>query len=374
MRIGVITLSLYANYGGIMQAYALQTILKRMGHEVTLLDKTTRKELSWWEKPLVYSKRIVWKYVLGSSKRVFHERYYNDFLYPSVTRYTRAFVDKHIACTPVVKFKNLSNKDFDVIIVGSDQIWRPAYFEVSKQGYAPFLQFAKGWNVKRIAYAVSFGTNRWEYTRKQTIECGNLVRLFDAVSVREDSGVDLCRQHLGIEPSLVLDPTLLLDAHDYINLCKDTPKSKGNLLNYTLDKSEDKDIIVHQLSKSLNLVPFSVNNPKLNDPKADYTEKVQPPVEQWLRGFYDADFVFTDSFHACVFSIIFRRQFVVYGNKGRGMARFESLLRMFGLEDRLVTNVEDLESLRDIDYDKVFEKLDDMRKVSMAFLQKALKL
>lgn len=101
---------------------------------------------------------------------------------------------------------------------------------------------------------------------------------------------------------------------------------------------------------------------------------MQQPVERWLRGFYDAEFVFTDSFHACVFAIIFRKQFVVYGNKERGMARFDSLLGMFGLEDRLVSSVAEVKSLRRIDYDNVDAKLNDMRSRSMAFLQESLKL
>ena len=89
------------------------------------------------------------------------------------------------------------------------------------------------------------------------------------------------------------------------------------------------------MHKSLSLTPFRVNS-KANGLHASIRERIQPPVEAWLRGFYDAEFVVTDSFHACVFSIIFGKPFIVIGNKDRGMARFESLLKMFGLENRMI--------------------------------------
>lgn len=120
------------------------------------------------------------------------------------------------------------------------------------------------------------------------------------------------------------------------------------------------------------MVPFAVNNPLEYDNSKPLQERIKPSVETWLRGFYDAEFVITDSFHACAFSIIFKKQFVVLGNKKRGMSRFESLLKMFGLEDRLVEKEININSLKDIDYGSVYSKYNHLKEISLSFLAKSL--
>ena len=269
---------------------------------------------------------------------VFAEHYHNT-TYPVISQYTQPFIDKYIHRKVVNSPEELQESDFDAIVVGSDQVWRPKYYGKIENAY---LGFAKGWNIKRIAYAASFGTDDWEYTDEQTKECGELLKKFDAISVREASGVTLCKEHFGVEVQHVIDPTMLLYKEDYIRLIEaaNTPKAKGTLLNYILDETPGKKELIEQIAKDKSLVPFRVNS-RVEDHKALLKERIQPPVEQWLRGFYDAEFVVTDSFHACVFSILFGKPFVVIGNKKRGMARFESLLKMFGLEDRLVSCSED---------------------------------
>lgn len=332
MKIGILTLPLHTNYGGILQAYALQTVLERMGHEVVVIDTPNVKP-----NPSLFtlSKRVV-KRLLGKRVGVFSERYHNT-TYPIISQYTQPFIDKYIHRKVVNSPEELQESDFDAIVVGSDQIWRPKYYGKIENAY---LAFAKGWHIKRIAYAASFGTDEWEYTEEQTKECGELLKKFDTVSVREASGVQLCKEHFGVEAKHVLDPTMLLTKEDYIRLIEaaGTPKSKGSLLNYILDETPEKCALIEKIAKGKNLKPFRVNS-RVEDHTAPLEERIQPPVEQWLRGFYDAEFVVTDSFHACVFSILFGKPFIVVGNKVRGMARFESLLKMCGLEDRLILNI-----------------------------------
>ena len=120
------------------------------------------------------------------------------------------------------------------------------------------------------------------------------------------------------------------------------------------------------------LVPFAANG-RAENRAAPLETRVQPPVEQWLRSFRDAEYVVTDSFHACIFSILFRKPFVAIGNPKRGMSRFRSLLGMFGLADRLVLSPEDSFSDADIDYDKVYRRLETLRGKSLAFLENNLK-
>lgn len=129
---------------------------------------------------------------------------------------------------------------------------------------------------------------------------------------------------------------MLLDVQDYVDLVKraDVPKSKGTLLCYILDETELITDLISRLADETGLIPFRGNS-RVDDWSAPLAERIQPPVEQWLRGFMDAELVVTDSFHACVFSILFHKPFVVVGNKGRGLTRVKSLLKIFGLEKAL---------------------------------------
>ena len=371
MRIGIITLPLHTNYGGILQAYALQTVLERMGHHVVILDRSPYKHLSWWKLPFAYGKRIIKKYVFKRKIRIIYEPWFNK-MYPVVSQYTQPFIDKYLHRREANDLYQLQSRDFDVIVVGSDQIWRPLYYSHIEDAY---LKFAEKWNIRRIAYAASFGTDKEEYSKEQIENCCKLIRKFDYVSVREDSGIELCQKYFQIEAKHLLDPTMLLFKDDYIQLIKQAGvvKSSGNLLVYLLDETEDKKLLVNRIAEEKKLLPFRVGS-RVEDVNAPLEERIQPPVEQWLRGFYDAEFVITDSFHACVFSILFGKPFVVYGNKKRGMARFESLLRQFGLKNCLVLDSRDY---KNVDVDKMYRQieyiLEDLRKQSYQYLEQALK-
>ena len=366
MRIGIITLPLHTNYGGILQAYALQTVLERMGHDVRLIEERRGPlRLPLWKAPLTYGKRIA-KNVLGYPCPVFYEQKYNREQ-PVVRQYTDAFINKYIRREEVDSFADVGEHGFDAFVVGSDQVWRPKYFR-GDIGRA-YLDFTDGWNIRRVAYAASFGTDEWEYTPEQTDRCAKLMRQFDAVSVREASAVGLCRSHFGVEATHVLDPTMLLSVDDYAKLFEaaGTPKSQGTLLCYVLDASPEKSALVNRIAEEKHLVPFRVNS-RVEDGNAPLAERIQPPVEQWLRGFYDAEFVVTDSFHACVFSILFRKPFLAIGNAGRGLSRFSSLLGTFGLQGRLLTDASARQPLGSIDWQAVYAVLDAKRDEAKAFI------
>lgn len=369
MKIGILTLPLHTNYGGILQAYALQTVLERMGHKVSLIE-THRKplKLPLWKAPLSYGKRIL-KNISGHPFPIFYEQKMNRET-PIVCQHTDKFIEKYIKQRIVNNYTDVHENDFDAIVVGSDQIWRPKYFPNIKTAY---LDFTEGWNIKRAAYAASFGTDDWEYTHKQTKECGRLLQSFDVVSVREISGVDLCRNHFRVQATHVLDPTMLLESEDYIKLIEvaDTPKSPGTLLNYILDETPEKTALIEKIAKDKGLVPFRVNS-KVENINAPLKERIQPPVEQWLRGFYDAEFVITDSFHACVFSILFNKPFFVIGNTARGMSRFTSLLSMFGLKNRLIHSNSSIYNETNISWQNVMTLLNYNRRKSRDFLLKGL--
>lgn len=113
-------------------------------------------------------------------------------------------------------------------------------------------------HVKRIAYAPSFGTNKWEFNDLQTQECKELIKMFDLVTVREDDGVGLCHSYLGVKATHVLDPTMLLDAADYEALVRQAGKVEAHphiLLSYVLDSSEHASSVIRQLAEARGLTP-----------------------------------------------------------------------------------------------------------------------
>lgn len=377
MRIGILTLPLHTNYGGILQAYALQTVLERMGHKVVVFDTPNRMPLPPLKDiPKCFLKRII-KKILGRNQKIFYEYYQNKKVIPVVSQNTQRFINSYIHRQEIRDFNELDEKSYDAIVVGSDQVWRPLYFVPGwrwQEIENAFLSFASKWSIKRLSYAASFGTDDWEYTDLQTRRCKALLQVFDAISVRETNGVTLCKKYFDIDSVHVLDPTMLLNEANYSIFFQkaNTPKSNGTLLNYILDETEKSSALIMNVANQKFLRAFSVTNPHENDETKPLNERIKPSVEKWLRGFYDAEFVITDSFHACVFSILFKKQFVVVGNKERGLSRIESLLLCFGIENRIVEDSAQVMRLPLIDYDTVYIKLEKYRKKSFEFLNVAL--
>lgn len=371
MKIGIVTLPLHTNYGGILQAYALQTVLRRMGYNVDHLQLPVEFHALHpnWKMPLVWSKRAILKFFSGE---------YNIPIFTHPYKWIRKNTDVFIASyihsryLPANEWNENIVNDYDAIVFGSDQIWRPIYACPIEKYYGSFLSKSA---IKRISYAASFGTKENEYTEEQLLKCRMLLKKFDAISVREQSAVSICKERFDAEALHVLDPTMLLSTEDYISIFEkaNTPKSKGSLAVYVLDENPQINSFIKKQSKQKGLIPFRTNS-KVENHDAKLSERQQPPVEKWLRSFHDAEFVITDSFHACVFSILFRKPFICIGNKNRGMSRFDSLLNMFGLENRLVdiNGMEDYVE-KEIDWDHVDRVLEEKRKEAFQFLNQALK-
>lgn len=327
MKIGILTLPLHTNYGGILQAYALQTMLERMGHDVVIFDKRRKPDVHIPFDVIV--KRWILKNILRKDvPPVGQLKDYNNRKKRNAN--TWKFADKYIHRLELDNIKLIKRDDFDAFVVGSDQVWRKEYILNSfKCIDDAFLGFTLDWNVKRIAYAPSFGHDVWDYTQEETVRIHKLLHDFDSVSVREQSAVEMCKRELGIETVQVVDPTMLLTADDYRILAKNARKSDGNLMCYILDMSEEKQLEINSIAEKNNLKPFTVGANVEAEWGTDRVS-VQPPVEEWLQGFIDAEIVITDSFHACVFSIIFNKEFFFLGNSNRGNARIDSLLHTFG--------------------------------------------
>ena len=370
MRIGILTQPLRYNYGGILQNYALQTVLKRLRHNPVTLDQTQIPSHSALYWIVVYCRRLLlrligkWPFPLFSEINTLRDN-------KKILVHTRSFIDKYINIKWETQYEKLQNKDYDALVVGSDQVWRP---NGVRDIAIEFFSFANHWNnVKRVAYAASFATSEWEFSEQQTECCKTLAKKFDGISVREESGVKLCQEHLSVDSTWVLDPTLLLSSEDYVkglNIVHN-PAHNKSLFYYILDETDSKLDAVNNVASSLGLTPFRVNS-KAENTCAPVEERVQPPVENWVQAFYDSDFVVTDSFHAVAFSIIFNKPFYVIINEGRGSARFESILSQFNLRNRIIRDDSLPSSHETIDWASVNDLLKIKRQEACVFLQNSL--
>lgn len=374
MKIAIMTHPLGKNYGGIMQAWALQQVLKNAGHVPVTIDRQASAGPAYRAARSSY--RALQK-LLGKRKGPINlERHL-----PTILSQTNGFIEQNLKMSePLNSTANLKahfeRGQYDAVIVGSDQTWRPCY---SPNIDNFFLDFIQGSAIKRIAYASSFGVDEWEFTKEQTLRCAALAKQFDAISMRENSGADLCRSHFGVEATHVLDPTLLLEKSFYEALYKnkDIPERQG-LYKYILDQANWKDRVVETVKKELNKKEYC-NQPKASlsgfssSNLADYK---MPSVEGWIKGFADAEFVITDSFHGTIFSIIFNKPFISLINPGRGASRFYSILEELFLRDRLVTDFDE-DSLKrllrtKVDWTSVNDSLASSTSKSVDFLRAAL--
>lgn len=384
-RVGLLTLPLLTNYGGILQAAALYQYLTALGMEVVFLERALRKSrahgvglaLVGLVPSALLSSRSVKE---GDAEdRSLHTRLkrlrrVKDHL-PKI-RAQRPFIHRFIPrrSGPLYSSQEMrhavSEFGLEAVIVGSDQVWRPDYLlEGALSDY--FLGFAEGTPARRVSYAASFGHGAWRFPDR-TAEVSRLLSGFSAVSVREASGVEICRDVFGRGDAVqVLDPTLIVDPAFYDRLADaPTVKSGKVLVEYILDFDLGNPTIGNEVAASLWDDTYSVRSLILD------SERSPLGIGGWVRAFMDADFIMTDSFHGMVFSILFKKNFIVIVNHKRGADRFTSLAGLFGLEDRLIDGTSRSQALeiaaRPIDYDSVSARLDTLRERSRAFLRKAL--
>jgi len=370
MRIGILSLPLNTNFGGILQAYALRKFLVKEGHDVVHIEKKNKESLVYWTSSQFYR----WWYgrrFVGQLLRLNETRELNHVKYNvrKRTKPIRDFVDMFVPRRVVNTFESLQN-EFDCIIVGSDQIWRPHYYPEIEEA---FLAFADNWQVKKIAYAPSFGVEHWEFTDKQTERCKELLKKIDVVSVREDQGKEICKRNFNRDVIRLVDPTMLLDREDYEELVgSNINTKKKQLTTYILDMNAGKREIISKLKTEFTMMAVELGSLE-KEGRQDETKRSDISIEYWLKGFMHAELIFTDSFHGCVFAILFHKPFIVFGNEDRGLSRFKTLLNLFNLEDRMVFDSSQINELykRQIDWDMIDLVVQKERAKSHNFFKEA---
>lgn len=362
-KVELITLQQVPNYGSVLQAYATQKTIEKLGYEceiikyvprrvtkIGMLESIKRKNEKF-EKSLLArtAARIIIfpSYILRFKMfRQFRKKYLNE------TKKTYRNYDDLLRDVPLA----------DIYCTGSDQVWNSGWNgEIDK---AMFLGFVPG-NRPKIAYAASFGKKELEEDEKQITR--EMLKQYLAISVRENTGVDILRS-LGLDGKNVLDPTLLLSGDEWREMASKRFKNKKKyVLVYNLNRNNKIDKYAQKLAKKSGLEVKYVSY-QLHEKYKKGKVYCDIPVEDFLSLIDNATCVVTDSFHATAFSINLNTDFRIV-LPGKYSTRLRSILEHLELEDRIVDKGIKMEK---INFDVVNSKLNEMRAESVEWLKDAL--
>lgn len=373
-KVAILTQPLHTNFGGTLQAYALQNVLIDMGCEVETIDYR-KVESSNFRKVLSFIKHFFKKqrgnYPFFRGEQITRKKNHSEFIKNNILLSVEINDSEEL-------YNYIKSNSFNNIIVGSDQVWRKSYSPNINDFFFEFIEHDK--EIFKITYAASLGVNYWEYSTKETEHLKKLICKINNISVRESSAVDLCNKHLNVDAKLVLDPTLLLKKEVYIrnfNLTK--IENKKGIFKYILDTNACSEVILTYVADKLDKKIFSEQPKKIFREGLfifDIENYVYPSIESWLNAFYNADYIVTDSFHGSVFSIIFNKPFIAIVNKDRGASRFESLFNLLGISERLIyddKHINDKLLCLDMNYTEINQKLKNLRVDSLKWLNESLK-
>lgn len=294
---------------------------------------------------------------------------FNPFIIGTHKRKTNISFIKRATNLRIIKkdFSEIKRKDYDLLMVNSDQTWLRKN-EYKRDFYnIAFLKFAKKWKIHKFAYGVSLGYNYWNLTKEDEIIAKECLKSFSNISVRENSSISLIEKYLGFRPILVLDPTLLIDKRYYLNIINNFKEKKlvdGKcILTYTFLKEKNTVNFIYKASRELNYKIYNVKKKHKNS------------IEKFIYGIYNCKAVITNSYHGTLFSIIFNKPFVAFMIKDSPKERFISLKETLGIKDRIfeyyqIPNINMLKTPLEINY----KIIDNLRNISINYLKKNLEI
>lgn len=371
LKIANLTLDGYFNYGNVLQRYAVCNLLMGLGAEVASLWFSPQagflpylqSHYPWmkdsWDWKTWVKLGINWKGITGNlfSGQNAWESARNAGI--------KSFVDRYIPMRYDVDFAKVAD-EYDYFVVGSDQVWNPnGDIDFSY----PFLKFSSP--SKRISYAASIASPEIPVKKKDVFIDG--INGMKAISVREQAGAELIEKLTGRKVEVVADPTMLVTAEDWRSIARKPSWLKGDeqlLVTYFLGKRPDSVIEGIARENGLHIV-------NMLDERVFEHYAIAP--EEWLWLIDHARFMYTDSFHGTVFSILFRTPFVVTERVDAGCAskmtsRIDTLLAKFDLSDRRGTNANGymIDSPLDMHYGDVDKVLAEEKQKAEAYLCHAL--
>lgn len=345
--VGIVGWWFASNYGSCLTYYALGNVLADMGKQSILVKLPTKTGNPW----------------------------------DADTKISIDFLSKYFKVTSDRDFSRLHevNHFCDAFMLGSDQMWRVDSLRLV--GYSFFLDFVDK-NKKKIAFSTSFGNEHFSDNKELTETAGDFLKRFDAISVREKSGIDVCRREFGVEAQQVLDPVFLCKKEAYERVIENVNDAIPNkyLLCYILDPTPEKQEAAKAIAdrEGLEIITILGMKEYANVVNNWTTGTVLPKVspEQFLYYIKNCSYLMTDSHHGTCFGIIFEKPYAAIVNAHRGATRFETVANALDLKDRLFYNPLDIckskKPFENIDYSKVANRLQPEVERGMTWLKNAL--
>lgn len=350
LKVCGITYAHSPNYGSCLQAYALQNAIE--------LLNINGEDCCYQIIPIQLFKDYP---IIGLNGHIA-----NFFIKWNRLQY-RSFYKKHmrfVQCSSIKELPKLNDQS-DAFVCGSDVIWNDSF---NRHVGAYYLDFAEKY---RFSYAASFG--KVDFSDEYFRFAADKINRLDAISVREQSAVQIAKRCTPKNITVVADPVILVDRFDWEKISKKPSNKKPYIFVYATHLNDTINSFLKKIKETSNLrIVWAVAGPKQAIKKGIL--KVQTPSE-WLGLINNAEYVVTNSFHATAFSVLFHKRFftVVNGDKTKGInVRMNDFLNTIGLEDRIFSDIPDVLDLSEIDYFDVDTKIEEMRQSSLAFLRENL--
>ena len=366
MKIGVVTFwNTKDNFGQILQLYAFQVFMRKCKHTPVLIRTSRlRGKVGFTIKIKQMIKSIMGIMPFLNFQGVGGKHF--DLFFKTNVSYT----DKIFYSPSDFTKKDL---DYDAVICGSDVVWGEGV-GTGDWGKLFFLGFVPN-KIKKISYAASFGAS--ELSEKFSEFVAPMIKNFDAISVREDSGIGICAK-LGRPGAItVCDPTLLLHKEEYESLFSPQKTSCQTSFAYFIGRNTDvpeQELLQYLKGKKWILSRLDCQNYNITLKKLFMKKKT---ISEWLMSYYNSNCIFTNSFHGTIFALIFNKPFLVFLQKGSNQKlnnRIEALLARLGVTNRIWNSNKTIQEQMEasIDWVQVNKQIDDFRNFSINWLKKAL--
>jgi len=283
-----------------------------------------------------------------------------------IPNYNIKFVEKNTNLVIIKKnFNEIKEKDYDILMVNSDQTWRK--FDKHFYDYG-FLRFAKNWNKKKFIYGAS-GIEYWNFGKKEIKIIKNLLKNFTGISVREKGSVNLVEKYLNITPEVVIDPTLLIDKKYYLYLIKDYPNNNYNndyIFIYSFSSYKNFSAMKNFVNKASKILNYDIY---------EYPYNNESIVEDFIYNISNSKAVVTSTFHGTLLSIIFNKPFITFTLNNKGKERLNSLGKLLSVENRFFTKNEKPDvNLLTTPLNVNYSIIKELRNKSINFIKKSLGL
>ena len=382
--IGLVTCYFHHNYGSMLQAYATEMIMQQMGLPFQTIACKAPINYMKENKLLYIIKKLLiadWKMRLGKMK-IEREKKNNPVFAKNWAVRNKAFDDfanTFFHVSPYCKNREELTKmaeNYSAFLVGSDQLWRTDSVE---HGYYT-LEWVPD-DIRKIAYSTSIGVK--EVPWFQVAKNKRFMNRFDHIALREQSACDLVYKLTGRKVQVVLDPTLLFTGKQWMNIQQEEPLTDGKyIFCYLLGNNPEQREFIKQVKAKTGYKIVALQHLDEYIPSdegfADEAPYVGP--REFLNYIRNAEYIFTDSFHCSVFSILYKKNFFTFSRFAEGAkqstnTRIDNLLHITGLEDRRMTSdktIDDILNFRG-NFNGVEDKLNVLRKSSMEYLYNAFK-